>query len=502
MFNKKKFLIGIMALVLSSFAYAEMVETEINGYSVEYYVPDTSQAKTPENMQMSLKVLIDDPTPLPDDYRPITNPVLLMDRVSKATSTTFTIDYIPHGGYDHYDQFCYTFPNEARVNFENAARIWADSIDSSVPIAIQACWGSLAGSTLGYSGGYSIPNFVNRPIANTYYKSSLANSLAGSDLLPSEYDMWITYNKNFPWYYGIDGNTPNDKHDLLTVVLHEMTHGLNFSGNMHYGSGTYACSGSNYGCYRTYPGVWDRLIVNGSGTSLLNTANDSLAMGSALTSGNLYFNGPKARAANGGNKVKIYAPSVWASGSSFTHLDYDTFNNTSNELMVFAISKGEATHIPGNIALGMLEDMGWKRSGSPSSDSSYMVPIISYLLSDSAGASPSKCVVGTWDKSYDWECNGNPGSVRDTLRADGTWSDSQGSSGTWTQTGDQYTQVFTGGTTYRGTVNSLCSYMQGTMVVPSTGRTGCWNASRTQSKAVEGAVITEYDGDGLSANGE
>ncbi len=356
MYIIKKFSVGIAAFILSNLAYAEMATTEVNGYSVDYYLPDISKVKVPENLQMSFKVLIEDPTPLPEDYRPPKMNYLLT--VDKATATTFTIDYIDDGGHDVLGELCYTFPEEAKSNFEAASTIWANSLDTDVPITIQACWGDFSGrGLLGFSLVNQVSDFTNAPISNTLYGLSLANSLAGLDLHPAHYDMFITYNGTVNWYYGTDGNTPSDKVDLFTVALHEIAHGLSFIGNMSYGS--YDCSGTDYGCYITDPGVYDRLIIDGSGSPLLNIANDSTAMGDALTSGSLYFNGMKAKAANAGEPVKIYSPSTWAYGSSYSHLDYATFNNTSNQLMVYAISAGEAIHTAGDITLGMLDDMGW-----------------------------------------------------------------------------------------------------------------------------------------------
>ncbi len=324
-------------------------------------------------MQMSLKVLIEDPSPLPDNYLPPkTNTLLMPAAPDKATATTFIIDYIANGGQDLWGEPCYDFPENAKSNFEAAATIWANNLDTNVPITIQACWANFGGSTLGYSGGYSTANFSNAPIADTWYDLSLANAFADVDLFSNNYDMHITYNGAYDWYYGTDGNTPSDKMDLLTVVLHEMAHGLNFSGGMSYNSG--------YGYYDTYPGVYDRLIVDGLGIPLLNIDNDTTEMGDAITSGNLYFNGTHAKAANGGNPVKIYTPSAWSGGSSYSHLDYDTFNNTSNELMVFAVSAGEATHTPGDITLGMLEDMGWDMAPDDSNNVDVNPAIILYLL--------------------------------------------------------------------------------------------------------------------------
>ena len=379
MYIKKRFLTGITVLLLSSFTYAEMVTTDINGYQVNYYVPDITKAQVPENMQMNLKVLIEDPLPLPENYLPPRmNSILMLDPIYKATATTFTIDYVAAGDTDLWGEECYDFPEEAKGNFEDAATIWANHLDTNVPITIRACWGNFDGNTLGYSGGYSTANFTNAPIPDTYYKLSLANSLANTDLHTSHYDMHITYNGAYDWYYGTDGNTPSDKMDLLTVVLHEIAHGLNFSGNMSYGSTS--CSGNNYGCYGTYPGVYDRLVLDGLGNPLLDIANDSTAMGDAITSENLYFSGVHANAANGGNPVKIYTPSTWSGGSSYSHLDYDTFNNTSNELMVYAVSAGEATHTPGDITLGMFEDIGWDMAPDDTNSPDANPAIIMYLL--------------------------------------------------------------------------------------------------------------------------
>ena len=63
--------------------------------------------------------------------------------------------------------------------------------------------------------------------------------------------------------------------------------------------------------------------------------------------------------ANGGNRVKMYAPSTWSEGSSYSHLDYDTFKTTENNMMVYAISYGTANHNPGPVTKGLLKDLGW-----------------------------------------------------------------------------------------------------------------------------------------------
>ncbi|RCK72372.1 MAG: serine protease [Anaerolineae bacterium] len=310
-------------------------------------------------------------------YRPsrILPPQGLLE--AQATTATFTINYLSPGTYNS-DQ-CTTWPNDAKAAFTYAANIWGSLLSSPVPIVIDACWATnLPTGVLGHSGVLSFrANFTNAPQSNTWYPIALANSLYGSDLKPGEADIYIAYSSTFDWYFGTDGNTPSGKYDFVSVVLHEIAHGLGFSGWMRYG--TTSCGASNYGCWgdSTYgfPGAYDRFMQNGSGTSLLNTAsfpNPSAALGSQLTSNNLFFNGNYAIAANGGSRPKMYAPSSWLPGSSYAHLDYDTYKNTPHRLMVFAISPGASTHYPGSITLGILQDLGWNRPTAPSISKIYL----------------------------------------------------------------------------------------------------------------------------------
>ena len=281
-----------------------------------------------------------------------------------SAAATFNIQYIANGGTDLWGQVCQTFPESAKPPFNAAAAIWSSILQSNVPITIKACWANLGGSSiLGYSGGGSIHrNFTNAPLASTWYSASLANSLTGSDLDPSNQDMHITYNSNFTWYYGTDGNPPSNQHDLMTVVLHEIGHGLNFAGSMTYSGGI----GSwGYRASPTNPNIYDTFMKDGAGVNLTSYSSGSTALGSQLVSNNIWFHGANAMTANGGSRVKMYAPSTWAPGSSYSHLDYATFNNTINQLMVYAISAGEAVHDPGPVTKGLFTDWGWVLGGSP-----------------------------------------------------------------------------------------------------------------------------------------
>jgi ribosomal protein L28 len=254
------------------------------------------------------------------------------------------------------------FTPAAQTAFQFAVDIWESLLDSSVPINVNASFANLGSGILGQAGPEDFfINFSGAPQTNTWYPIALANSLAGQDLDPTASDIGSQFNSNFNWYYGLDNNVPTNQISFVSVVLHELGHGLGFLGLMDNQSGV-----GSWGFGTGFPGIYDRFTENGSGQSLLNTSlfpNPSTALGSQLTSNNIFFDGSNANAANGGNRVKLYAPSTWSGGSSYSHLD-EVFNNTPNALMTYSIGSGESILNPGPVTLGLFKDMGWKLAGS------------------------------------------------------------------------------------------------------------------------------------------
>ena len=246
----------------------------------------------------------------------------------------------------------------AQNAFEYAVTIWEGLLVSTVAIKVNAEWsGSLPPGALGGAGPYDFyGNFPNSPQANTWYPIALANTYAGYDLNGSDPEVDSVFSSTFSnWYFGTDGNTPGGTYDFVTVVLHELGHGLGFTGSMRVQGGL-----GNWGYGSTYPFIYDRFTENGAGQALLSFPNNSGALASQLTGGSVYFDGPNANAANSGSRPRLYAPGTWQQGSSYSHLDESTFpGGTTNALMTPQISSGEANHNPGPIALGIFKDSGW-----------------------------------------------------------------------------------------------------------------------------------------------
>ena len=258
------------------------------------------------------------------------------------------------------------FTTEARVAFQYAVNIWTSQISSPVTIRVDARFVDMGGENPdGTIDLGSVSARLKLRSDNRWYTEALSDKLAGADLDSSRSDIRARFNSNNEanWYFGMDGNTPSGKVDFVTVVLHELGHGLGFlaMGEPVDGKGTVRLGG--------HPGIYDSFVENGAGTDLTDTTafpDPSVALLNQLIGGNLFWNGAKGVAAYGGNRPKLYAPNPWDNGSSYIHLDENTFwSGSVNSLMTPLFRTAEAIHNPGPITLGMLEDMGWTITHTP-----------------------------------------------------------------------------------------------------------------------------------------
>lgn len=279
-------------------------------------------------------------------------------------TTTFVINYNPSSCNNAITDW----PNDARAAFNYAAAIWSVLLNGTRTIEIDACWRTdMPNNILGSAGATTFyTNFSGAPIANTWYHVALANQLSNSDLNGGTAEITANFNSNFTWYFGLDGNPDASEYDFVTVILHEIGHGVGFSGSMDFdnGIGNAECNGTNgFGCWGTgssgNPMAYDRFTENDSGNALISFNNPSIALGNQLISNNIFFDGPNATSSNGGTPPRLYAPDPWNGGSSYHHLNEATFNGTINALMTFALDFGEALHHPGPVALSILRDTGW-----------------------------------------------------------------------------------------------------------------------------------------------
>lgn len=251
------------------------------------------------------------------------------------------------------------FSNEAQQAFQYAVDIWNNMIYSPVPIRMQANWSSLATGVLGSCGPTNYyKNFNSTQKWNCYYPVAVVEKMLGEEVNGvDQYDLTADFNKDFSnWYFGIDGKTPPQQYDFVSTVLHELAHGLGFTGLFYSAN---AKGGYSYG-NDLLPGIFDQFVTDKSGKKLINTSiykNPSITLNLAFTSGWLEFNIKQTE-----NVLpRLYAPSTWDSGSSMYHLDENSYPfGDPNSLMTPFASKGEAVHDPGIYTLSMMYEIGWK----------------------------------------------------------------------------------------------------------------------------------------------
>jgi Ca2+-binding RTX toxin-like protein len=239
-----------------------------------------------------------------------------------------------------------SFPPENRAAVQTAIDIWATLVVSPVPIKIMVNWvgGKPANNIASAASLGSKKNFDNA-LKDINYPIALANSLANRDLDSENADIKIDYNKDY------SGNA-----DIISTILHELGHGLGLSSSIMIDESTGSPVQENTSR------IYSQFIRNGSGQFLADKKlfpSGSAALREALTSDDLFFDFPAIRSVNNNKAAKIHAPAKWKKGSSISHLDEDTYNNTIDELMTPSIDS-EIIRQPGPIVFRLFQAMGWK----------------------------------------------------------------------------------------------------------------------------------------------
>ena len=194
-----------------------------------------------------------------------------------------------------------TLGQQRLIAFEYAAAVWGATLSSAVPIRIAASFEPLActatTATLGSAGASDIyADFPNAPRPATWYPAALASKLAGIDQTPPEAPHIVArFNSRLGlfedcmpkdgFYLGVDGKA-GTRIDLVTVLLHEMAHGLGFQ------TFTSDRTGKRV---NDMPSVWDHyLIDNRAGAGPGKTwaqMTDEERSASAISGAGLSWNG-------------------------------------------------------------------------------------------------------------------------------------------------------------------------------------------------------------------
>jgi hypothetical protein len=252
-----------------------------------------------------------------------------------------------------------------RLNaFQHAADRWGARIDSPVEIRVAANFNPLtcgaSWAVLGSAGPVTVArDFVGAPVAGTWYAIALANALTGVDLAPGQDDISATFNSaigttcSFPltWYYGLDASPPGSQIDFVTVVMHELGHGLGFLTLVD------LATGAKLG---GLDDAFMRSLEHHTTGVLFPVMTNAQRVSASQSGANLHWVGAHVKSASGtltggrvDDHVQMFAPSPAQPGSSVSHFDTAL---VPNELM--EPSYTVPLHTPG-LALPLFQDLGW-----------------------------------------------------------------------------------------------------------------------------------------------
>jgi hypothetical protein len=250
--------------------------------------------------------------------------------------------------------------------FNRAAALWGAELQSAVPIHVQTSMVPLAcdatSAIVGSAGSTTVHrDFPGAPVAATWYPQALANAISGTDLDPTTPDIDAKFNSALgssgcltgsTFYLGFDANPAAMQFDMLTVVLHELGHGLGFASFVDFTTGAEAS------------GLPDAFLLNtqefGATPSALSAMTDQQRVAAAVSSPDLYWSGAAVQADSSrlsagliSGHVRLYAPATLVPGSSVSHFSTSL---TPDELM-----EPLYTGPNHNLALtaALLRDTGW-----------------------------------------------------------------------------------------------------------------------------------------------
>lgn len=293
-----------------------------------------------------------------------------IDLLMKQLMPIFEAEYItdPAGLCDPVQ-----WPEQAVEAFEYALSVWSTHLRSEVPIRVRADWKAIEteqGVTLASAGPTRIVQIPGVGVPGTWYSIAQLTAVTGKPLREQlsgvNEDIRIQINCLFrDWYFGTDAAPPEGKIDFVTVVLHELGHGLGFIGSL---AEEEEPERASLGAGNPpLPYIFDRFVEDGGQTvitELSSYPNPSEELFQALTGlrGGLFLAGEEVGRVTGSeqkNRAQLYTPGTYNRGSSYSHLDQELFTNTVNALMRPRIDRAFAVHTPGPVFCGLLRDTGW-----------------------------------------------------------------------------------------------------------------------------------------------
>jgi hypothetical protein len=203
-----------------------------------------------------------------------------------------------------------TLGEQRTIVLQTALDQWGRLVGNTVPIvalvtfADLPCDAASSAAVLAAAGPtqfFSFNDFPG-PRPNTWYPSALADEIVGFELRPQPFDqasngdLIILVNgaldngclgPGMGLYYGLDHNEAPTQVDLLTVLMHEVAHGLGFMTPTDRQTGVF---------FNDRPSIYDVFVLDTSTGKYWDEMTNVERAASAVNTGNLVWDGPLATA--------------------------------------------------------------------------------------------------------------------------------------------------------------------------------------------------------------
>ena len=262
-------------------------------------------------------------------------------------------------------------PAEVQAAFNAAAFLLGTYFNFAYDVNVLAAWVDLSSvpNLLGEGGPSTMcahPDSAHYPFV--LVPAALYRQLTGGDCVGLtsgvHVELQVNSEPSTPWYFGVEGLPPVNRIDLVTVVMHEIAHGLGFLSGV-------AGSGAQYP-FAPYGFVFDWYVFYTNGiagwpTSFASPVSDPCISNPLLLSnGALTFTGVVGNASI--ESFTLYSPTLFAPGSSISHVNPVPGEN-ANRLMYPSIQQGHAWHDIGPDVWEAMASMGYDMV-----DTSFLLP--------------------------------------------------------------------------------------------------------------------------------
>ena len=185
---------------------------------------------------------------------------------------------------------------QQRLNvFQAAANVWGANLTSAVTIRVLSSWEPLTcnatQAVLGAAGSIEIfRDFTGAPFAGSWYGKALTAKIFGADPDPATADIRARFNINLGqpgcftgtfFYLGLDTNHGANV-DLMTVLEHELAHGLGFQS---------FTSGSTGAYLGGFPSAYDRFLLDTTVNLTWDAMTAAQRQASAINTARLVWTG-------------------------------------------------------------------------------------------------------------------------------------------------------------------------------------------------------------------